>query len=350
MHNFRFRVVQTFLASGTPLSRLPYFKPLLERSDVSLNDPSDLGSLYIPLIEKREFELLKGELKAQFLGISFDGTSRLGEALNIVGRYCSDDFVLNKRLLRFKTTKLHMNAAQLAQLITQTLCSELGVAPQFVVSISRDSVSVNGAACRLLTQGILASAEDIMCMSHTLNNVGARISLDTLRAFMTPWLELVGGRNPHRGAQSLWRQLVSPMKVPGYSNTRWYSVAEIQFVLAENFDRLVPFVDALEQRNIGDATTAKLRAILGDSNLLRALKFQLAAMLDMRDLVKITYELEGDRLEILLLYERVETLRAKFRRMRDGDDGMFPNLDAALRNSMTLSNGTPMAKVRARMF
>ena len=41
---FRIQVLTAFLASGTPLNRLRYFKPLLERArGSSINDPRHLG-------------------------------------------------------------------------------------------------------------------------------------------------------------------------------------------------------------------------------------------------------------------------------------------------------------------
>lgn len=70
-------------------------------------------------------------------------------------------------------------------------------------------------------------------------------------------------------------------------------------------------------------------------------------MLDMRILVKTTYELEGDRLEILLMYDRIEALRALGRSISMGDDGVLPNvdvIDAVLRHSMLLQNGVQLEK------
>jgi hypothetical protein len=344
-HVFRMRVVQTFLVSGTPINRLKFFRPLIERSGVSLSHESNLMSTYVPMIEANEFQLVKSEIHDQYVCIAFDGTSRLGEAMNIVGRFCSQDFCIENRLLRFKTTRQHVKAPQLAQLITQTLCTELGFRLDMLVGLSRDSVGVNGAACRLLMQSTFTCAVDMMCISHTLNNVGRRISFDILREFMTPWLDLVGGRNPHRGAQQLWKATVYPMQVPGFSNTRWYAAAEIQFVLAENYHHLADFIDKLGHHDYGDATLAKMKAVFSVEDKRYALQLQLAAMLDMRELVKVTYELEGDRLELLLVYDRIEGLRNRFRAIRNGHDGVLQNVDAVLRNAVKLRNGTKMSKV-----
>ena len=68
------------------------------------------------------------------------------------------------------------------------------------------------------------------------------------------------------------------------------------------------------------------------ANLLRdhsaTLKPELAAMLDVRVLVRTTYALEGDRLEILLVPRRVEELRALGRALAANQDGVLPNVDA----------------------
>ena len=74
---------------------------------MTVADFSDMAALYIPLIEAREFRALRSELEGQFIGISFDGTSRMGEAVNVTGRFCTDDFKVEMRLLRFMTAKLH---------------------------------------------------------------------------------------------------------------------------------------------------------------------------------------------------------------------------------------------------
>ena len=230
-HRFRYQVVKSFLISGTPLNRVQFFKPVLERFGISVGDDSDLAAQYIPIVEAEEVKRLKGEITGQFLGISFDGTSRLGEAVNITGRFCTESFSLEHRLLRFITSRLHMKAKEFASMITRVLCSELNVDSSMVVCLSRDSVLVNGAACRILQEGLFYCAENQMCIAHTLNNVGERINFPVLKEFMTPWLELVGGSHPHKGAQSLWKKAVHPQVVPGYSPVRWYATAEIQFVI-----------------------------------------------------------------------------------------------------------------------
>lgn len=345
LHLQRFRIVQTFMLSGTPLQRMRHFRPLFEWLGASLTDHSHMAATYIPKIEEREFSLLRQELANGYIGLSFDGTSRLGEAINIVGRMCSEKFELQTRLLRFVTSKLHLKASQFCALIGRVICTELRLQPDNIVCISRDSVLVNGAACQLLKDSIFHCADVQLCISHTLNNVGSRIDFELLSRFMTPWLELVGGRNPHRGARALWRSAVSPEQVPGYSAVRWHALAEIQFVLARNFDKIAGFFQSLDEHGYGDATRKRLHELFDPAQSRYTIKLQLAAMLDMQVLVKTTYELEGDRLELMLVYDRIERLRKLGEAIQNGGDGVLPNVDAVIRSGMTLKNGVQIGKV-----
>jgi len=97
--------------------------------------------------------------------------------MNVTGRWCEAEFKIVRRLLCFATTAKQVDASQLAGLVTQRLCSSLLVDTRHVAGITRDSASVNGAACRLLKANPFTSALDMMCFSHTLSNAGERIEL-----------------------------------------------------------------------------------------------------------------------------------------------------------------------------
>ena len=110
---------------------------------------------------------------------------------------------------------------QLATHVTE-VTRQRGIPLVHVVNLARDSVSVNGAACRRL-QNVFTSAADSLCVCHTLCHVGERFELPTLEEWKTPWLVLVGGRDPHRGAQALWKEKANPLTVPAiprYDGTR----------------------------------------------------------------------------------------------------------------------------------
>lgn len=65
-----------------------------------------------------------------------------------------------------------------------------------------------------------------------------------------------------------------------------------------------------------------------------------AAMLDVRAIVRTTYELEGDRLEVLLVYDRIERLRAVGHALQfNHGRGVLPNVDSVLRSTIKLGKG-----------
>ena len=337
---YRYRVAESFTAHP-PFSGIDDHRRLLERSGVSVPDHRHLTK-FIPRIEEEEDKLINAEIAGQYIGVAFDGTTRLGEAINTTGRWCTHDFKLVKRLLDFTTLKKHVDNVQLAAHITNLLMQQRQVPLTYVVNLARDSVSVNGAACRRLKL-TFTSAADSLCFCHTLCHVGEHFELPTLKEFKTPWLELAGGRDPHHGAKALWKETVAPATVPGYSKVRWYSWAEILFVIAEaGMRRLGDFISTCEERDYGDATTKTLRHIYDTKP--DALRLELAATLDMRTLVAQTYALEGDRLEVLLVFDRIEALRALGRSISAKEDGMLPNVDAVLRRLMVLKKGVKIEK------
>ena len=91
-------------------------------------------------------------------------------------------------------------------------------------------------------------------------------------------------------------------------------------------------------------TRDKLRSIYDDDTKSYALRLEFAAMLDMRILVKTTYDLEGDRLEIMLTYDRIEGLRAIGTAIGNKDDGVLPNVDAVVRRMMPLKKNVKVEK------
>ena len=335
---YRFRAAESFVKTP-PFTGIDHHHHLLQRAGHSLPASAHLGR-FIPKIEAAEIARLKGELEGQHIGIAFDGTTRLGEAINTTARWCGSDFQINMRLLDISTLEKHVNNIDLAAHEVEVTRLR-GIPAARIVNIARDSCSVNGAACRRLLI-TFTSAVDTLCFSHTLCHVGEHFELATLVEFKTPWLELAGGRNPHHGAKALWKRLVE-VPVPGYSHVRWWAWAEILFVIAEAGMKLLgDFISTSEEREYGDATTRKLRAIYDEKG--DALRLELAAMLDMRILVTTTYELEGDRLELLLTYDRVEALRALGRSLKAGGDGVLPNVDAVLRRLMVLKKGVKVEK------
>ncbi|KAK3273204.1 hypothetical protein CYMTET_18543 [Cymbomonas tetramitiformis] len=131
----------------------------------------------------------------------------------------------------------------------------------------------------------------------------------------------------------------------GFSNVRWWSRQEVENGICENFGDLHAFLQELESDGVGDATTRKMQALHQVDPLLLQVSF--AAGYDgTLSMLKTTYEMEGDRLEILLVYRRVEALRAFGRSLREDDAnrGTLPNVDAVIRRAMTPAVGLAIKK------
>jgi len=96
------------------------------------------------------------------------------------------------------------------------------------------------------------------------------------------------------------------------------------------------FVDELEQRDIGEESVAKMRGVLNDPAKRDAFELELAMVVDMAVLPKATYDLEGDRLEVLVVHDRVEALLTKGRSFNDQKS--LPNTAAVLRARVNLKD------------
>ena len=117
---FRLSVVETLAGIGIPLQKADGMRVLLERTGKPLTDSSHLRTL-VPKALARERLKLQVEYHDQFISTTFDGTTRLGEAMNFVTRWCDADMVLYTRLTLFKTTKKSMSGEELAPFISDWL-------------------------------------------------------------------------------------------------------------------------------------------------------------------------------------------------------------------------------------
>ena len=82
-HVYRVRVVKQFLKSGIPMSKIDNVRSLLEEGSHRLTYSSHLSE-YTPLIHSEEKKRIKYEIKDHDVSVIFDGSTCLGEALEIV--------------------------------------------------------------------------------------------------------------------------------------------------------------------------------------------------------------------------------------------------------------------------
>ena len=152
--------------AGIPYAKADMIRPLLERASHPLTDSGNLGRTYIPLIQERELQRLRKELLKQWFALIFDGTTRLGEAINMVTRSITDEFQICMRLIAFKTLKVHVDGPGLYRLILKTLQMDLGLNLDDCVAWGRDSCATNGVAVDNLMPHS-TNAVSMLCFSHT---------------------------------------------------------------------------------------------------------------------------------------------------------------------------------------
>lgn len=86
---WRFNVMETFLAAGLAPTKIDSLAGLLK---ATVPDSAAMR-LLIPKVESFEFKRLKKELAGQKVTVIFDGTTtRLGEAVAVLLRWCPSDF------------------------------------------------------------------------------------------------------------------------------------------------------------------------------------------------------------------------------------------------------------------
>ena len=331
---YRYRTVESCMAKGIPIEKIDGLRPLLERAGKSLTDSSHLRT-FIPKIEERELAKLRVEHENEFVAIIFDGTTRLGEAINVCTRFCPADFsAIFKRLVAFKTVAKHMDGAGLFKLLSIIIAKQLQISYDQVVCGGCDSCSTNGVARRSL-KTLCTGMSSFLCVSHTLHHTGEHMGLDTVEEFLTPLLLLISHSET---AKSLWKQLTGTAMV-AYSTIRWWSRWEVMKMLGTYFHHLSEFIDTLIERGIGDATTRQLKHVYTTKTV--ALQLELAAAMDVEILCTTTYKMEGDGLEILLVYDALEAIRNKGRTLGD-DASSMPILAGLMRAKKKLILGTPV--------
>lgn len=208
--HYRYRITESFLAAGIELTKADLLRPLLQRANFSSTHSSHLRS-FVPLIEKHEVGRVSEELRGQLISVAYDGTRRIGEAINITARFCSIEFTLATRLICLVTAAKSYDAADLVQLINMVLLQHFMVQPSMVIGFSRDAVACNGLAMQTLST-IFGSSGDLPCTCHTLSHVGEKFEFDLLDEFMTPWYMLRSNKRKLRPVKSVKVSTINSIK------------------------------------------------------------------------------------------------------------------------------------------
>ena len=182
MRLFRFEVVESFLSGGIALAKVDALRPLLEKYGHRLTNRAHLSEL-IPAVLENEKDKLKKELKdVKEASVIFDGTARLGEALAVIVRYVQENFQPTQRLIRLDILAKALKGEELAQRLMSCLAVDYHFGPTAIIGGMRDGASVNGAALRQL-MFFYPKLFDVVCFSHTIDNVGNHFEFKILDLF-----------------------------------------------------------------------------------------------------------------------------------------------------------------------
>ena len=110
---YRVKVVTAMLKAGVPLSKVDFFRDLLEEHGYALTSSTNLRQL-IPFIHQEELSRIKQEILNQPLSILFDGTTHVCEAFVIVLHYLTDYWELKQCVGRLKLSAKTMTGEEIA--------------------------------------------------------------------------------------------------------------------------------------------------------------------------------------------------------------------------------------------
>ena len=302
MRLFRFEIVECLLSAGIPLPKADILRPILEKYGHRLTSSSNLSEL-IPAVLEKEREKIKNELQdINEASIIFDGTARLGEALAIIIRFAQEDYKPTQRLIRLEVLAKSLKGAELAQRLMSCLAVEHKFGPNMLIAGMRDGASVNGAALKQL-KCFYPNLMDIVCFSHTIDNVGAHFVFRILDSFTQYWVSLFAHSY---NARLIWKEKTG-QSMRSHSTTRWWSKWEILQQVLLCFGFVEPFLR--ENQELSKATRQHLLEIFDDPQDAQDLRLELAAVIDAGvHFVSATYYLEGDRPLIFSCYEKLSAV------------------------------------------
>ena len=207
---------------------------------------------YVSMALKQEIEQIKQELEmpgqvglTRDISVIFDGSTRQGEAIAIIVRFMDNDWNITQRLVRIEVCSKSVNANQLAQVLNQCLSVEYGVRGNSLLAAMRDGASVNQAALNIVSF-IFPNMVNVVCFSHTLDNVGNHFEIPTLKEFGSLWIRMFCNSCK---AKLLWKDLTS--RAPKlYSETRRWSGWEVYQQLMVQFGDVKSYMEEAKDAKV----------------------------------------------------------------------------------------------------
>ena len=228
-----------------------------------------------------------------------------------------------QRLVRFQVLPKSMKAPELAREIILCLSTFFQINPSRVVAFVRDGAAVNTAALEQVMMLLYTQANDIICASHSLDNVGQHFDTPTLSEFAQWWVALFS-RSP--AARLAWktRTGVSPKS---HSTTRWWSLWEVLKQLLQYFGDVQPFFMECEWSPAARHRCLQVLQNQTAPNSAEILQVELAAVVDAGEpFVRKTYILEGDGLLSLDAYSHLQEVAVA------ASDACYPNVAAVVKS------------------
>ena len=164
---------------------------------------------------KKELSLPGQEYITRDVTVILNGSTRQGEAIAIIVRFIEDGWVIPQRLIRIDVFSKSVNANELTRVLNEDLCVEVEIGPNSLLAAMRDRAGVNQATLNRI-QCIFPNFLNVVCFSHTLDNVGSHLMILTLQEFGNLRIRLF---HSYR-AKLVWKDLTG-WKSKSYGETRW---------------------------------------------------------------------------------------------------------------------------------
>ena len=215
--------MSSFLKAGVPLTKIDSFRDVFEDHGYRLACRRTMSD-HIPFVRLHELSLIKDEIAERNIGIIFDGTTRLGEALAIVVQLV-DGWEVKQRSIHLQLLTKTMMGEELARENVHTVSTKYGLTGNRLVATMRDRVSANGVAMRTI-KVLFPNILYVGCYSHTLNQVCEHFNVPHLEEFTCLWISLFS----HSPRTRLEWKTETGKTMATYSETQWWSRWEVYHV------------------------------------------------------------------------------------------------------------------------
>ena len=191
------------------------------------------------------------------------------------------------------------------------------------VAFVRDGASVNTVAVRHVVDLLYPSSMDVVCASHSLNNIGNHFDTPTLDEFCQWWVSLFSRSHATKLAWKT-RTGVSPKS---HSATRWWSLWEVLEQLLKYLGDVQPFLEECESK---PNACRRLLSILQNETAPDScdmLRMELAATVDFGEpFVRKTYIIEGDGMLSVNAYTHLQEVATA------AQDAVYSNFEALVKD------------------